>query len=178
MRRFTPKTIIYNSWITSLMHIDLSHAFNTIINIQASINHFRISETTTQPHCLAQLLAQASPLRLGEDSKRRNSSSRGISLKRDPSRLGETLARSKTELVAWVTSRVKRVWASPCPSRLGETGSLGRDYQVSPLFSCNSHTHQSKQQIHAFITNITSHQPHNLEITAKQHRKTEYMSKP
>jgi len=35
------------------MHIHSSHAFNTIINIQASINHFRISEITTQSHYLA-----------------------------------------------------------------------------------------------------------------------------
>jgi len=41
------------------MHIDLSHAFNIIINTQTSINHFRISEITTQMHCLAQLLAEA-----------------------------------------------------------------------------------------------------------------------
>jgi len=48
------------------MHIDLSHAFNTLINIQASINHFRISETTTQSHCLAQLLAQVEGSGSGE----------------------------------------------------------------------------------------------------------------
>ena len=74
MRRFMPKTIIYNSWITSLMHIYLSRAFNTIINIQASINHFKISETTTQSHCLAQLLAQAEG----------SSSGKRLSLRRAP----------------------------------------------------------------------------------------------
>jgi len=124
MRRFTPKTIIYNSWITSLMHIYLSHAFNTIINIQASINHFRISETTTQTHCLAHLLAQAEGSRSGEPPsprwglKKGRRSSHGISLRRDPSRLGETFARSEN-------------WAS----RLGDLSrkkGLGESLSISP----------------------------------------------
>jgi len=52
------------------------------------------------------MLAQASPLRLGEGSKGGSGKPRGISLRRDPSRLGETLARSKyTEQLAWADFR-------------------------------------------------------------------------
>jgi len=101
------------------MHIYLSHVFNTIINIQASINHFRISETTTQSHCLAQLLAQAEGSRSSEPPSPRRGLEKGrrsshrISLRRDPSRLGETFARSKIERVAWATCHVKRVQRVP-----------------------------------------------------------------
>jgi len=35
-----------------------------------------------------------------------------------------------------------------------------------------------KQHTHTFTAITTSHQPHNLKITAKEHGKTEYMIKP
>ena len=51
----------------------------------------------------------------------------GISLKRDPSRLGELPARSKIERAAWATFRAKNLGELPVSSRLGEMDSLGRD---------------------------------------------------
>jgi len=96
-------------------------------------------------HCLASPslklkgLAQARRSRSGESPSPR----RGLKKEQENnagSRLGETplaLARyslaQNNELVASATFRVKRVWASPCPSRLGKTGSLGRDYRVSTM---------------------------------------------
>ncbi|QCD79370.1 hypothetical protein DEO72_LG1g3009 [Vigna unguiculata] len=94
------------------------------------------------PHCLAQHLAQAEgsrsgetvsskrvPFRLGEGSTG-TSKQRGISLKRDPSRLGELCARSKRTLVAQATTRTESsgrasahlAWASQ--ARLGESISV------------------------------------------------------
>jgi len=58
----------------------------------------------------------------------------GISLKRDPSRLGELPARSKIERAARATFRAKNLGELPVSSRLGEIDSLGRDLQVSSLF--------------------------------------------
>jgi len=130
-------------------------------------------------HCLAQPLAQAGRSRSGEMSSLRRDELAQASptsprrrLEEHPetntgSRLGETpLAWARRSLAQkYWTGRLgdlsrKRGWASPCSSRLGETGSLGRDMQVSPLFSCNSDTHHSKQQTYAFQTNIASYQPH------------------
>jgi len=110
-------------------------------HIQTNSNHPRAIK---QPNST---LSRPAPRSGGTPSPRRGleegtRSQRGISLRRVPSRLGEMFARSKVEQVAWATFRAKRVWASPCLSRLGETGSFGRVYQVSPLFSCNSHSHQ------------------------------------
>jgi len=52
---------------------------------------------------------------------------RGISLKRDPSRLGELPARSKVERAAWATFRAGALGELPVLSRLGEIDSPGRD---------------------------------------------------
>ncbi|QCE14704.1 hypothetical protein DEO72_LG11g1708 [Vigna unguiculata] len=63
---------------------------------QATVNHPRTINNQAS-HCFAHLLAQArgsrsdEPIRLGEGSKRGTVASRGISLRRDPSRMGETL---------------------------------------------------------------------------------------
>jgi len=92
----------------------------TFIPKQISIIQEQTSIQTA--HCLAQPLAQARCARLGDPpSPRRglekaSGNQRGISLsslKNLAGRLGD-LSR-------------KRVWSSPCPSRLGETSSLGRD---------------------------------------------------
>jgi len=45
---------------------------------------------------------------------------RGISLKRDPSRLGELPARSKVERAAWATFCAGALGELPVSSRLGE----------------------------------------------------------
>ena len=73
------------------------------------------------------VLAQAVPLRLGEGSKEEQGANTG-------SRLGESLLAWARCSLAQKLSRSpgrlfaqKGVWASPCLSRLGETGSLGRD---------------------------------------------------
>ncbi|QCD78560.1 hypothetical protein DEO72_LG1g2196 [Vigna unguiculata] len=91
-------------------------------------------------HCLAQRLAQAEGSRSGETCSLRRASlslgrgyknkgheQHGISLKRDPSRLGELPARSKVERAAWATFRAKALGELPVSSRLGEVDSLGRD---------------------------------------------------
>jgi len=77
-------------------------------------------------------LAQARQSRSGEGSKRGNRNHCGISLRRDPSRLGEWFARSKWK--SWSPGRpwAKKAWASLRQTRLGEPDSPGRDYQVSP----------------------------------------------
>jgi len=51
----------------------------------------------------------------------------GISLRREPSRLGEMLARSKSRAGRLGDLSHKSPRRAPCSSRLGETGSLGRD---------------------------------------------------
>ncbi|QCE11829.1 hypothetical protein DEO72_LG10g3067 [Vigna unguiculata] len=98
-------------------------------------------------HSLAQHLAQAEGSRSGETCSLRRASpsprrerqkqghgQHGISLKRDPSRLGELPARSKVERAARATFRAKNLGELPVSSRLGEIDSLGRDLQVSSLF--------------------------------------------
>ncbi|QCD96349.1 hypothetical protein DEO72_LG6g1051 [Vigna unguiculata] len=67
------------------------------------------------------------PLRLGEGSRKTGPGQHGISLKRDPSRLGELPARSKVERAAWATFRAINLGELPVSSRLGEMDSLGRD---------------------------------------------------
>jgi len=54
------------------------------------------------------------PPRLGERAQKQGQEQRGISLKRDPSRLGELPARSKVERVAWATFRAKKPGRAPC----------------------------------------------------------------
>ncbi|QCD86015.1 hypothetical protein DEO72_LG3g536 [Vigna unguiculata] len=97
-------------------------------------------------HCLAQLLAQAEGSRSGETvSLRRDSlaqaspppprqglktgagKQRGISLRRDPSRLGELFARSKIGAGRLGDLSRKLVWVSLRQTRLGESDSPGRD---------------------------------------------------
>jgi len=73
------------------------------------------------------VLAQASlPLAWARVQKTRHEQ-HGISLKRDPSRLGELPARSKVERAAWATFRAINLGELPVSSRLGEMDSLGRD---------------------------------------------------
>ena len=67
------------------------------------------------------------PPRLGENTKKTRAWQHGISLKRDPSRLGELPARSKIERAAQATFRAKNFGELPVSSRLGEMDSLGRD---------------------------------------------------
>jgi len=50
------------------------------------------------------------------------------------SRLSEAMHRSKQDLVAWARCS-SSTRASFCYSRLGETSSLGREYQLSPTVS-------------------------------------------
>jgi len=59
--------------------------------------------------------------------KKGSRSTRGISLRRDPSRLGEMLARSKSRAGRLGDLSHKSPGRAPYSSRLGETGSLGRD---------------------------------------------------
>jgi len=77
-------------------------------------------------------LAQARRARSGEpppsprrERQKLGHGQHGISLKRDPSRLGELPARSKIERAARETFRAKDLGELPISSRLGEMDSLG-----------------------------------------------------
>ncbi|QCD95153.1 hypothetical protein DEO72_LG5g3246 [Vigna unguiculata] len=65
------------------------------------------------------------PFRLGKDTKQEQEQ-RGISLRRDPSRLGELSARSK--LKSWPPGRpwAKKAWVTLRQTRLGESDSPGK----------------------------------------------------
>ena len=98
-------------------------------------------------YCLAQPLAQAEGFRSGETCSLRRAppsprqgfdgaprEHHGISLRRDPSRLGEVFTRSKVQMGRLGDLSRNGVWASRRQTRLGESDSLGRDYQFSPWF--------------------------------------------
>ncbi|QCE03898.1 hypothetical protein DEO72_LG8g1928 [Vigna unguiculata] len=116
-------------------------------------------------------LRRASP-RLGESTKKTRAWQHGISLKRDPSRLGELPARSKIERAARATFRAKNLGELPVSSRLGEIDSLGRDLQVSSLFFTVT-VMLSDQTTHAryLYTSKRQIQPYNQQITHKQIQK-------
>jgi len=59
--------------------------------------------------------------------KKEGRSTCGILLRREPSRLGEMLARSKSLAGRLGELSRKSLERAPCSSRLGETSSLGRD---------------------------------------------------
>ena len=92
------------------------------------------------------------PSRLGESTKKIRAWQHGISLKRDPSRLGELPARSKVERAARATFRAKTLGELPVSSRLGEIDSLGRDLQVSSLFFTARPCFPAKQHMQAIHT--------------------------
>jgi len=57
------------------------------------------------------------------------------------SRLSETMHRSKQEPSAWASCS-SRTWVNLSYSRLGETSSLGREWQYSPLLhTCSKNTY-------------------------------------
>ena len=106
------------------------------------------NHSTASPNTSLRLrgLAQArqscldkSPFRLGEGLTGTRKQ-RGISLKRDPSRLGELCARSKHTGRLSDHSR-RKLWASLCTSRLGESSSPRRVYQCLPLFAPATRIH-------------------------------------
>jgi len=93
----------------TLPYIHVSHHN---IHTQSNTNHPRANKHLIA-HCLAQSLAQAEGSRSDETcslrrgSRKASRNQRGISLGRDPSRLGEMFARSKIGRVAWASSRAK-----------------------------------------------------------------------
>ena len=104
--------------------------------IQAQEDKNAIQPTLSRPNPSLRLkgLAQARQARSGEpppspkrERQKQGPGQRGISLKRDPSRLGELPARSKIERAARATFRTKNLGELPVSSRLGEMDSLGRD---------------------------------------------------
>jgi len=135
---FHTKPIIYNSWIMlRIPHTPLYTYHSSYIHTQpkrSSRNKQTSNHITISPSTSLRLrgLAQASPpFRLGKDTKQEQEQ-RGISLRRDPSRLGELSARSK--LKSWPPGRpwAKKAWVTLRQTRLGESDSPGWDYQVSP----------------------------------------------
>jgi len=132
--------IIHNSWLAPLIHTHLSHSFSSILKTKQAL-FIQSQESNHNSHCLAQHLAQAEgsrsgePLRLGEGSKKENSSSREISPRWDLSRLGEMLARSRATWVAWATARVKHLGRASIDLAYARQTRLGWENQSSPLLS-------------------------------------------
>jgi len=122
-----PTSTIHESCQTYLMlqciYIHISHHN---VHTQTNINH---SRTKKHPNNTWSRLAPRSGwrvlLRRGLERASRNQC--GISLRRDLSRPGEMFARSKFWAGRLGDPSRKLVWANPCLSHLGETGSLGRD---------------------------------------------------
>jgi len=119
-----------------LRHIQVNHHKSYSTNTDHSGNIKHPKHSTVSPSISLRLrgLAQARrarsgepPPRLGESTKKTRAWQHGISLKRDPSRLGELPARSKIERAARATFRAKNFDELPVSSRLGEMDSLGRD---------------------------------------------------
>jgi len=95
----------------------------------------------------------------------RREQQRGISLKRDPSRLGELPARSK----GWA-SRLGEISSRDLPvsSRLGEIDSLGRDLQVPPLFTTET-AQKTNQNAHAqTLTHSNGRSIHKINNRAQK----------
>jgi len=122
----------YTSCSITYMFI-IIQSYSTNMDHSGNIKH--PNHSTVSPSISLRLrgLAQARrarsgepPPRLGESTKTRHEQ-HGISLKRDPSRLGELPARSKVERAAWATFRAINLGELPVSSRLGEMDSLGRD---------------------------------------------------
>ncbi|QCE01778.1 hypothetical protein DEO72_LG7g3078 [Vigna unguiculata] len=128
------------NWLLGASGCNLT--LNPYLVIQMGHHHEHPLSQESHPtlHCLAQHLAQAEESRSGETvSLRRTPPSprrgfdeapmehHGISLRRDPSRLGEMFPRSKFEQVAWATFRAIILGELPVSSRLGEMDSFRRD---------------------------------------------------
>ena len=124
----------YHSCILICLILSTQYLNPTSITIQGQgkLSNITLSRPTPRSGWRVSLrretLAQASLLRLGEGSKKGNSSSSEISLGRD--------ARSLRSNVGRLSDRSRETsWASLYWSRLGKTSSLGRENQSSPLFS-------------------------------------------
>jgi len=174
---------------TILHYIHVSHH---TIHTQTNINHPRVNEhpNSALPCSIPRsgwgvslrrdVLAQARRARSGETcSLRRASPSPRRGLERGAgahagSCLGETplawarysLAQN-VELVAWATFRTEALGELPVSSRLGETDSLGRDLQVSPL----AHLEQPCFSNQPNIQSVLTHQIERLNHTSSNQRK-------
>jgi len=124
-QKYTPRSIIYMFIITQSYSTNMDHSGNIKHPIHSTVS----PSISLRLRGLAQARHAHSgepPPRLGESTKARHEQ-RGISLKRDPSRLGELPARSKDERAAWATFCAWALGEPPVSSRLGETDSPGRD---------------------------------------------------
>ena len=132
-----------------MFHYIHVHHHTIILNQHGSLGKH---QTSKSQHCLAQHLAQAEGSRSGETCSLRRASpsprrerqkqghgQHGISLKRDPSLLGELPARSKVERAAWATFRAKNLGELPVSSRLGEMERLGEINRSRHCSSLHSH---------------------------------------
>jgi len=125
-QKYTSYSIIYMSIIIQ--------SYSTKINYSGTIKHPKHSIVSPSTSLRLRGLAQARRARSGEpppslrrERQKLGHGQHGISLKRDPSRLGELPARSKIERAARATFRAKNLGELPVSSRLGEMDSLGRD---------------------------------------------------
>jgi len=113
-------------------------------------------------------LAQARRARSGEPPSPRRGlekesrSTCAVSLRRDPSRLGEMLTRSKRRAGRLGDLSRKSPRRAPCLSRLGETDPLGRDLQVSPLVHLEQPCFSNQPNIQSVLT----HQIERLNHTS------------
>jgi len=130
--------VTYTSY--SIIYISLIiHSYPTKTDHQDINKHPIAALSRLAPHSgwgvslRRDVLAQASPPSPRRGLEKENKSTCGISLRRDPSRLGEVLARSKRRAGRLGDLSRKSPKRAPCLSRLGETDPLGRDLQVAPL---------------------------------------------
>ncbi|QCD83096.1 hypothetical protein DEO72_LG2g3439 [Vigna unguiculata] len=122
----------------------------TFITILKTSTHNPHKAKKVIPHCTVSLspsprlrgLAQARrarsgepPLRLGEGSMVHSGNITGSRLSEIPLAWARRSLAQEFKQVAWATFRATALGELPVSSRLGEIDSLGRDLQVSPLFS-------------------------------------------
>ena len=119
---YTSYFIIYMSLIITFIPNQTDHP-----EINQSSKHSTVSPSTS---LRLRGLAQARQSRSGESPSAQaraqtgTGKQHGISLRRDPSRLGELCARSKTHPGRLSDHSRRKLWASLCTSRLGESISV------------------------------------------------------
>jgi len=147
-----PHTPLY-TYHSSCIHTQPKQTIQEQTNIQSQ-------------HCLAQHLAQVEgsrsgetvsprrvPFRLGEGSTGTRKQ-RGSRLSEIPLSPGRVVCSLKTHPGRLSDHSLRKLWASLCTSRLGESSSPGRVYQCLPLFAPATRIHapnRGSSQIQTFI---------------------------
>ena len=137
----------------SIIHTKLRKQSNIALPRPAPRSGWRVS-------LRQDVLAQASPLRLGEGSKKWSRSTRGISLRRDPSHLGEILARSKKHSRSLGRPFVAKYLGEPLltsPRR-----DMPAQVSLTDIFSCSGQLSKPNKDpiilyIHTVLKNAIKH---------------------